>query len=650
MAERSVRVIMCGFAGFFDWSARASAAEMEAIASRMAARLQHRGPDDAGAWADADAGAAFGFRRLSIVDLSPQGHQPMRSPSGRYVIAFNGEIYNHRLLRAELEREAQPPKFRGHSDTEVLLATIDGWGLDRALQRCVGMFAFALWDCETRQLHLVRDRLGERPLYYGRMGDTLLFSSELKALQAHPAWRGEIDRDVLTLLLRFNYIPGPFSIFKNIRKLPPGSLITIERSAELPAPVEYWSAHHTVTAGVANRFAGSEAEAGERLEALLRKAIRDEMLADVPVGALLSGGIDSSTIVALMQAESARPVKTFTIGFSNDRFNEAAYAKEVARHLGTDHTEHYLTPDDALAVIPRLPVLYDEPFADVSQIPTFLLAAIARRNVTVCLSGDGGDELFGGYHRYFYGRRIWNNTRWIPLGARRAASRLVLKFAPGSRAGHKLTRLAEVLDANDPHDLYLRFMSHWGTPAALVPGASEPPIVLTNGHRPKLPDFVEEMMYADLVGYLPDDILVKVDRASMGVSLEVRVPFLDHRVVEFAATLPISIKAGNGEGKQLLRKVLFKYVPRKLVERPKWGFAPPLAAWLRGPLRPWAEELLNEKRLRSQGIVDPAPIRARWREHLAGRRDWNCSLWGVLMFQAWLEHQQPVIPTETSYA
>ena len=641
---------MCGFAGFFDWSARASAAEMEAIASRMAARLQHRGPDDAGAWADADAGAAFGFRRLSIVDLSPQGHQPMRSPSGRYVIAFNGEIYNHRLLRAELEREAQPPKFRGHSDTEVLLATIDGWGLDRALQRCVGMFAFALWDCETRQLHLVRDRLGERPLYYGRMGDTLLFSSELKALQAHPAWRGEIDRDVLTLLLRFNYIPGPFSIFKNIRKLPPGSLITIERSAELPAPVEYWSAHHTVTAGVANRFAGSEAEAGERLEALLRKAIRDEMLADVPVGALLSGGIDSSTIVALMQAESARPVKTFTIGFSNDRFNEAAYAKEVARHLGTDHTEHYLTPDDALAVIPRLPVLYDEPFADVSQIPTFLLAAIARRNVTVCLSGDGGDELFGGYHRYFYGRRIWNNTRWIPLGARRAASRLVLKFAPGSRAGHKLTRLAEVLDANDPHDLYLRFMSHWGTPAALVPGASEPPIVLTNGHRPKLPDFVEEMMYADLVGYLPDDILVKVDRASMGVSLEVRVPFLDHRVVEFAATLPISIKAGNGEGKQLLRKVLFKYVPRKLVERPKWGFAPPLAAWLRGPLRPWAEELLNEKRLRSQGIVDPAPIRARWREHLAGRRDWNCSLWGVLMFQAWLEHQQPVIPTETSYA
>jgi asparagine synthase (glutamine-hydrolysing) len=295
-------------------------------------------------------------------------------------------------------------------------------------------------------------------------------------------------------------------------------------------------------------------------------------------------------------------------------------------------------------------VLYDEPFADLSQIPTFLLAAIARRNVTVCLSGDGGDELFGGYHRYFYGRRIWNYTRWIPLGARRAAARLVLKFAPASRAGHKLAKLAEMLDANDPHDLYLRFLSHWCTPAALVPGASEPPIVLTNGQRPKLPDFVEEMMYADLVGYLPDDILVKVDRASMGVSLEVRVPFLDHRVVEFAATLPISIKAGNGEGKQLLRKVLFKYVPRKLVERPKWGFAPPLAAWLRGPLRPWAEELLNEKRLRSQGILDPAPIRARWREHLAGRRDWNCSLWGVLMFQAWLEHQQPVIPTETSYA
>ena len=357
MAERKVRVIMCGFAGFFDSSSRASAAEMEAAAARMAARLQHRGPDDAGAWADADAGVAFGFRRLSILDLSPQGHQPMRSPSGRYVIAFNGEIYNHRALRAELERAAQPPKFRGHSDTEVLLAAIDGWGLDRALHRCAGMFAFALWDCEKRQLHLVRDRLGERPLYYGRMGAALLFGSELKALQAYPAWRGEIDRDVLTLLLRFNYIPGPFSIFKNIRKLPPGSLITIERSAELPAPIEYWSAHRMVTAGVANRFARSEAEAAERLEALLREAIRDEMLADVPVGALLSGGIDSSTIVALMQAESARPVKTFTIGFYNNRFNEAAHAKQVARHLGTDHTEHYLTPDDALAVIPRLPVL-----------------------------------------------------------------------------------------------------------------------------------------------------------------------------------------------------------------------------------------------------------------------------------------------------
>jgi len=629
---------MCGFAGFFDSSPRASAAEMEAVASRMAARLQHRGPDDAGAWIDADAGVAFGFRRLSIVDLSPQGHQPMRSPSGRYVIALNGEIYNHRALRAELERAAQRPNFRGHSDTEVLLAAIDRWGVDGALQRCAGMFAFALWDCEKRKLHLVRDRLGERPLYYGRMGRTLLFGSELKALQAHPAWRGEIDRDVLTLLFRFNYIPGPFSIFKNIRKLPPGTIVSIDESVELPAPVEYWSAHRAVTAGMTNRFPRGEAEAAERLEALLREVIRDQMVADVPVGALLSGGIDSSTIVALMQAESARPVKTFTIGFYEDRFNEAAHAKEVARHLGTDHTEHYLTPEDALGVIPRLPLLYDEPFADLSQIPTFLLAAIARRKVTVCLSGDGGDELFGGYHRYFYGRRIWKSARWIPLGARRATSRLVQKFAPGSRAGQKLAKLAELLDADDPRALYLRFMSHWRAPAVLVPGAAEPATVLTNGHRPKLADFVEEMMLADLVGYLPDDILVKVDRASMGVSLEVRVPFLDHRVVEFAATLPMSMKAASGQGKRLLRKVLDKHVPRDLVERPKWGFAPPLASWLRGPLRPWAEELLDEKRLRSQGILDPAPIRARWREHFAGRRDWNCSLWGVLMFQSWLDH------------
>jgi asparagine synthase (glutamine-hydrolysing) len=628
---------MCGFAGFFDSSSRASAADMEAVASRMAARLQHRGPDDAGAWTDAHAGVAFGFRRLSIVDLSPQGHQPMRSSSGRYVIALNGEIYNHRALRAELERAPQPPKFRGHSDTEVLLAAIDRWGLDGALQRCAGMFAFALWDCEKRKLHLVRDRLGERPLYYGRMGCALLFGSELKALQEHPAWCGEIDRDVLTLLLRFNYIPGPFSIFKNIQKLPPGAIVSIDRSAELPAPIEYWSAHRAVTAGVTNRFPHGEAEAAERLEALLREVIREEMVADVPVGALLSGGIDSSTIVALMQAESPRPVKTFTIGFDDNRFNEATHAKEVARHLGTDHTEHYLTPEDALAVIPRLPMLYDEPFADLSQIPMLLLAAIARRNVTVCLSGDGGDEVFGGYHRYFYGRRIWTGACWIPLGARRAASRLVQKFAPGSRSGQKLAKLAELLDADDPHALYLRFLSHWRAPAELVPGAVEPATLLTNGRGPKLGDFIEEMMFADLAGYLPDDILVKVDRASMGVSLEVRVPFLDHRVVEFAATLPMSMKVGSRQGKRLLRKVLDKYAPRDLVERPKWGFAPPLALWLRGALRPWAEELLDEKRLRTQGILNPAPISARWREHLAGRRDWNSSLWGVLMFQAWLD-------------
>ncbi len=629
---------MCGFAGFLETSNRSFGAEMESIVTRMANRLTHRGPDDAGEWVDADAGLALGFRRLSILDLSPEGHQPMRSASGRYVITFNGEIYNHRDLRAELQKTTQPPCFRGHSDTEVLLAALEQWGLGAALQRFIGMFAFALWDREERRLHLVRDRLGERPLYYGLMGDALLFGSELKALQAHPSWQGEIDRDVLTLLLRYSYIPAPFSIYKGIRKLPPATILTIARPGQLPAPVEYWSARRTVETGAANPFRGSEAEATEHLDALLRDSVRRQMVADVPVGALLSGGIDSSTVVALMQAESKRPAKTFTIGFHESHFSEAIHAKEVARHLCTDHTELYVTPKDAIDVIPRLPILYDEPFADHSQIPTFLVTSLARQKVTVSLSGDGGDELFGGYHRYFYSRKIWDRVGWIPPLARTAAARVVKAFAPASPLGRKIEKLACLLDAKDPHELYFRFMSEWQTPALLVPGATEPNTAVAGSPRPDLPDYIQTMMYLDMVSYLPDDILVKVDRACMGVSLEVRVPFLDHRVVEFAATVPMSMKLRKGRGKILLRNVLDKYVPKHLVERPKWGFVLPLGAWLRGPLLPWAEELLDETRLRNGGMLTPAPILARWQEHRSGRRDWTSSLWSVLMFQAWLDH------------
>jgi asparagine synthase (glutamine-hydrolysing) len=631
---------MCGFAGFFQPTPIVSAAEMEAVATRMAERIVHRGPDDAGAWADPAAGIALGFRRLSIVDLSPAGHQPMHSASGRYVIAFNGEIYNHRALRAEVP--PPPQGYRGHSDTEVLLAAVEQWGVANAVRRFVGMYAFALWDRQERRLHLCRDRLGERPLYYGLMGGTLLFGSELKALEAHPAWRGEIDRDVLPLLLRYDYIPTPFSIYRGIRKLTPGTLLTLDAPDSAAAPVSYWSAREVMEKGAREVFAGGLDAAHERLDALLRATIRDQMVADVPVGALLSGGIDSSMVVALMQRESSRPVKTFTIGFheQSGEVNEAPFAKDVAKHLGTEHTELYLTPQDALDVIPRLPTLYDEPFADVSGIPTFLVSQMARREVTVCLSGDGGDELFAGYHRHFYARGIWNRVGWLPPVARRGMAAMMSASAPLLPMGRKLEKLAAVIDTPDAYGLYPRFMSHWRDPGAVVPGASEPRTPMLDEQRAKLPDYLSEMQCLDMTGYLPDCILVKTDRAAMGVSLELRVPFLDHRVLEFAATLPTRLKLHNGHGKHVLRTLLHKYVPRELVERPKWGFVVPLGTWLRGPLRDWAESLLDESRLRREGWFDPAPIHAQWREHLAGRRDRVPSLWSVLMFQAWLDRSR----------
>jgi len=656
---------MCGIAGAVDTRARSSAAELDAIARRMADALIHRGPDDGGTWTDAGAGVALGHRRLSILDLSPEGHQPMRSACGRFVIVYNGEVYNYRELRAELEKERAAPAWRGHSDTEVILAAIRHWGLDAALGRFVGMFAFALWDQEQRVLHLVRDRMGEKPLYYGWINDVFLFGSELKALRAHPQWRGEIDRNALALFLRHNYIPAPYSIYRNVYKLRPGTALTLRldgsRTGAEPElqPASYWSVRQAAERGVAEPLA--EADLENHLDRLLREAVAGQMVADVPLGAFLSGGVDSSTVVALMQAQSARPVKTFSIGFREAGYDEAVHAQAVACHLGTDHTELYVSPAEAMAVIPRLPALYDEPFSDSSQIPTFLVSQLARRHVTVSLSGDGGDELFGGYNRYFWGRRIWRNIGWMPRWLRGMLARGMSSVSPQSwdrvfqmagpvlpghleqsAPGDKLHKLAEVLAVDCPESMYQQLVSHWKSPTRLVPGSMEPATCLTDRHQwARLPDFTLRMMFLDMISYLPDDILVKVDRASMGVSLESRVPLLDHRLVEFAWRVPLSLKLRGDGGKWLLRQVLHRYVPRELIDRPKMGFGIPIDSWLRGPMREWADALLDEKRLREEGFFAPVPIREKWAEHLSGKRNWQYYLWDVLMFQSWLAENAP---------
>jgi asparagine synthase (glutamine-hydrolysing) len=650
---------MCGISGFLDSGHRFGHDELQATVSEMIDTLHHRGPDDSGAWTDATAGIALGHRRLSIVDLSPLGHQPMHSVCERYVISFNGEIYNFMALRTELE--GLGCTFRGHSDTEVMLACISRWGLELSVKRFNGMFAFALWDRQERQLHLVRDRLGEKPLYYGWIGNTLLFGSELKALRAHPVFTGQLNRDALALYLRHNYIPAPYSIYRDIYKVQPGVIVTINARDAGSAQVRpYWSGRAAAENGVSQPFIGSAEEAIADLDTLLRDAVKLRMQADVPLGAFLSGGLDSSTIVALMQAQSERPVQTFTIGFHEVGYNEAESAKAVAQHLGTAHTELYIRPEEALAVIPRIPTLYDEPFSDSSQIPTFLISELARRDVTVSLSGDGGDELFAGYTRYFWGKSIWQKMKWMPLGFRRVLAKGLRIPSPHTleamyrfltpilpeiiklrTPGDKLRKLAEILTTECSEALYLRLVSHWKEPASVVIGASEPATVLTDHNQwANLPDFSQRMMYLDMMTYLPDDILVKVDRASMGVSLEARVPFLDHRVVEFAWRLPMSMKIRDGQGKWLLRQLLHRYVPKTLVERPKMGFSFPLDEWLRGSLREWAECLLNEKRLRDDGFFDPEPIRKMWTEHLSGQCNWQYHLWDVLMFQAWLEHER----------
>lgn len=645
---------MCGLTGFIGRPARED--ELVGQVEAMAIALRHRGPDAGGRWVDPDAGVALGHRRLSIIDLSAEGHQPMVSPCGRFVLVFNGEIYNFRALRAELEEAGH--RWRGHSDTEVLLTAIARWGVRDTLPRLNGMFAFAVWDRQERRLYLARDPLGEKPLYYGMSGGTLLFGSELKALRAHAAFSAEVDPEALGLFFRFGYVPAPRSIYRGIFKLPPGSWLCVDptRSAGLPAPVTYWSAREVAERGSRERLIGTEAELTDQLEDLLLDAVRLRMEADVPLGAFLSGGIDSSTVVALMQKQSASQVRTFSIAFAEASHNEADHARAVASHLGTDHTELCVTPQEALDVVPRLPYMYDEPFADSSQIPTFLVAELARRSVTVSLSGDGGDEVFGGYNRHLWGQRIGPWLRGTPMPLRRGLSRGLNALSPDAwdsilasvgpvlpkalvhrHPGDKLHKLAGALTARDGRQMYGQLVSLWGGDGASSGGALPAPGGMPAAPWADLGETAEQMMYMDTVQYLPDDILVKVDRATMAVSLEGRIPLLDPRVVEFAWRLPLHFKVRGGVGKYLLRQVLYRHVPREMLERPKAGFAVPVDQWLRGELREWAEELLDERRLRLAGVLEPTEIRKRWSEHLSGRRNWQHHLWAVLMFQAWQE-------------
>lgn len=639
---------MCGIAGIMG----SSVDEVQSSVCQMVAAIRYRGPDDSGVWCDERMGIGLGHARLSILDLSAEGHQPMLSSSGRYVLSYNGEVYNFAELRTELE--VAGGMVRGHSDTAVMLAAFEAWGVEKSIRRFVGMFAFALWDRVERQLILVRDRLGEKPLYYGWCGDTFLFGSELKALCAHPLWRGDIDRGALASYLRYGYVPLPHSIYRGVCKLLPGTWLRISieaPSGHMPVPSTYWSACEVAMQAPLTDLSDTEAEG--MLDSLLRQAVGREMVSDVPLGAFLSGGIDSSTIVALMQSQSSRPVRTFSIGFRESEYDEACYARSVAAHLGTDHTELYVSASEALHVIPRLSEMYDEPFGDSSQIPTHLVAALARQHVTVALSGDGGDELFGGYNRYFWGRSIWNRIGPVPQGVRHGIGRMMTALSPAvwdrigtllprhlrqPTLGDRVHKLASVIDVDGPEELYRRLVSQYREPGSLVIGAEEPPIWADAEVAAfRRSDFTERMMLHDLLGYLPDDILTKVDRAAMAVSLETRVPLLDHHLVEFAWRLPLAMKIRDGQGKWLLRQVLYRYVPRELIDRPKQGFGIPLDSWLRGPLHDWADALLDEGRLHREGFLFPGPIREKWNEHLSGKRNWQYALWNVLMFQAWLE-------------
>lgn len=646
---------MCGIAGFWAPRAGLDDTQLAARADRMGEAVAHRGPDGDGVWTDPERGVAFAHRRLAIIDLKETGHQPMASPSGRYVISFNGEIYNYPELRTGLE--ARGVRFRGTSDTEVLLALIDEVGLAGALQQANGMFALALWDRQNHRLTLARDRYGQKPLYYAQIAGGIAFGSELSALRAHPDFAAEIDPDALALYLRFGNVPAPHAIYRGARKLIAGTILTLDARAlpgAFPEPEPYWSAEGIARAGLDNPASASPEEVVDQLDHVLGKAVERCMVSDVPLGAFLSGGLDSSTVVALMQARSNRPVKTFSIGFHEAAYNEANYAAAVAQHLGTDHTELYVSPREAQEVIPALPDIYDEPFADSSQIPTFLVSRLARESVTVSLSGDGGDEQFVGYNRYAWGNRIGGFVEAMPAPVRQLTAGAMRVMPPqgwdqlyraitcwrGARnrqvqVGHKVHKLAELLRAPDRNALYLELLSQWNEPGRVVPGARA--LASYGGARdwPDLDSFTLEMLLLDTVGYLPNDILVKLDRASMAVGLEGRVPFLDHEVGALAWQLPLSMKLRNGTTKWPIRALLERFVPRELIDRPKMGFGVPVGRWLRTDLRDWAEDLLREENLTQDGMLDPAPIRKAWEEHLSGRRNWEHRLWSVLMFLSW---------------
>lgn len=643
---------MCGITGF--WNGKGVAlGEAHEILGDMCHRMALRGPDDEGLWVEPSAGVGMGFRRLAIVDLTPMGHQPMRSESERFTITFNGEIYNAPEIREELLKTGHT--FRGHSDTEVMLAAMEEWGVRRATERFNGMFAYAVWDAKERRLSLGRDHVGIKPLYYGWVGGSFVYSSEIKPLHAYPEFRKygtELDSESVQDFLLYGYIPAPSTIFKSLRKLPPGHILELNAAAERSNPIPFWSLRDVVNAGRRSMFRGSEQEAVSALESLLKSSVKMQMLSDVPLGAFLSGGIDSSTVVALMQAQSSKPVKTFTIGFKEAKYNEADAAAIVAKHLGTDHTELIVTPQESQSVIKLLPDMYDEPFADASQIPTFLVSRLARQSVTVSLSGDGGDELFGGYQRYLFSQKLWGYIGKLPFGVRLSIHNWIVKqdvatldkrFQSFSSLGklsgkegpigHKLKKLAPFLIVKAP-EAFAYADAKVQRADDLLQGFHEPVRGIEIGDV-DVANFIERMMIYDTLSYLHDDILTKVDRASMGVSLESRVPILDHRIVEFAWTLPFHHKVRDGKGKWILRQIFQKYLPAELLERPKSGFAIPIGDWLRTDLRDWTEDLLNSDHLASEGLFDVALVRRRWDEHLTGTYNWDSALWKVLMLQAW---------------
>ncbi len=645
---------MCGITGYWDTSNRIEQSDL----LNMLDSIHHRGPDDDGIWIDHNNGIALGHRRLSVLDLSKSGSQPMSSKEGRYIIVFNGEIYNHLSIRESLKNDGVNINWDGHSDTETLVNAIQCWGINKTLQYTVGMFAFALWDRKKQILTLARDRVGEKPLYFGYLNKVLIFASELKAIRKHHSFNNDIDRNALTLFFRHNYIPCPHTIYKDIKKLKPGTYIEFSDSGKKSKVLEYWSAREIAEKGQLNTFKGDTYEAISELQRLLSSSISSQLISDVPLGAFLSGGFDSSMVVAIMQSLSNQPVKTFSIGFNEKEYNEAHHAKNVAQHLGTDHTELYVTPEQAMAVIPELPTIYDEPFADSSQIPTYLVSKLAKQHVTVSLSGDAGDELFCGYNRYLYTIKLWKNcSSSLPTPFRAALAGMLTTLSPSAinavfnnlwrllpnkyrinNMGNKLHKVADILSMNSPEKIYLNLLSHWQQPSDLVINGEEPNTIITDKSLwADLPNFESTMMYLDTMSYLPDDILVKVDRAAMAVSLETRIPFLDHKLIEFAWALPLSMKIRQGESKWLLRQLLYKYVPEKIIDRPKMGFGVPIDVWLRGPLKEWAENLIDDKKLQQQGFLNPSLIHEKWKQHLSGKANWQYLLWDVLMFQSWLE-------------